>query len=1230
MIVRKIITLLLLLHLFCIGGYAQYTDNKHIKLIYIKSDTIQLDTLSLVPGSVSFSANNGIIPDSSFYKINYAEGVLILNRKKIDASVLHPSNKGLSAGDSIKITYKTFPYLFSSEVKHKDLSRIKPDLFGNANPFNYTVESKNEDIFKMEGLNKSGSISRGISFGNNQDMVVNSNLNLQLSGHLNNNIDILLAATDNNIPIQPEGNTQQLQEFDKVFIQLSNENSKLIAGDFQLTRPTGYFMNFHKKAQGLSFSTIFKTNPPSPPSTGSGQALDKGESKKNKAQGIYKTSISAAVSRGKFARNQVQGIESNQGPYRLHGAENEPFIIILSGTEKVYLDGKLMDRGQENDYVIDYNTSEITFTAKQLITKDKRIVVEFQYSDKNYARSLLHFGNDFEKDKLKLHLNVYSEADSKNQPLQQDLSNDQKKLLSRIGDTLSLAVTPGIDSVAFSNNEVLYKKKDTIVGIQSLTIYIYSTNSDSAHYRIAFSNVGQGRGDYKQIASAANGKVFQWIMPVAGVKQGNYEPVIVLITPKQKQMLNAGIEYAFSENSKLSVEAAMSNNDINTFSSADKNDNIGYGLKMNFDNIKQLGKKQLIESPVTPSPLERGGHPASGGMSQPVLSRGEVDTLPGSLLLLTNLNYEYVQHYFSPIERYRSIEFERDWNRVNTAVTEDQHILGAAIQLEKKGTGNIGYKFNALLEGNNYNANRQAVNLNLKQKGFNISYDGSLLGSASSVNTDFYRHKSGVSQKIKWVTVGLKDEFENNKFSLIKKDSLLSNSYQFWEWQGYIQNSDTTKNRYGINYKHRTDYAVKNLITATSLNKSDYSESYGAFFEVLQNPNSQLKINAAYRRLFIIDSALTIQKPDNSLVSRIEYNFRLWKGLLSSNSFYEIGSGLEVKKQFSYLEVAAGQGVYTWIDYNNNGIKELNEFEVAAFPNTATYIKIFTPTLDYIKVYSNQFSEMIMLKPMALWANKMGVRKFVSRFANQSAYRVDRKSTEYDLIKAYNPFLAETKDPRLITLNSSFRNTLFINQQSAVFALDLSYQDIRNKILLVNGFDTRQNTSKDARLRWNISPQFGWELTYKDGIKISKSEFFGTRDFYILYYEASPQFNFQPNTTFRASLSFKYTDKKNAIEFGAQKANLQDYGIEIKYNVLNKGSLNVKANFIQIKYNGEQNTSLAFEMMDALQNGKNITWGLSYQRNLSNNLQLSLTYDGRKSEGNKTIHTGGAQVRAYF
>jgi len=195
---------------------------------------------------------------------------------------------------------------------------------------------------------------------------INSNLNLELSGDLSPNLKLLAAVSDANLPIQPDGNTNKLQEFDQVFIQVYNDKFKLIAGDFWISKPQGYFLNYKKRGQGLTGDYSWLT----------------------KNQNQWKSQASAALSKGKFNRQIIQGIEANQGPYRLTGSENEPFIVILSGTERVYIDGKLLQRGQELDYTIDYNTSELIFTARNQITKDIRIVVEFQYSDQNYARSL--------------------------------------------------------------------------------------------------------------------------------------------------------------------------------------------------------------------------------------------------------------------------------------------------------------------------------------------------------------------------------------------------------------------------------------------------------------------------------------------------------------------------------------------------------------------------------------------------------------------------------------------------------------------------------------------------------------------------------------------------------------------------------------------------------------------------------------------------------------------------
>jgi hypothetical protein len=59
---------------------------------------------------------------------------------------------------------------------------------------------------------------------------------------------------------------------------------------------------------------------------------------------------------------------------------------------------------------------------------------------------------------------------------------------------------------------------------------------------------------------------------------------------------------------------------------------------------------------------------------------------------------------------------------------------------------------------------------------------------------------------------------------------------------------------------------------------------------------------------------------------------------------------------FTYLEVPTGQGVYTWNDYNTNGVQELQEFEVVPFIDQAKYIRVYLPNRVYIKHTRLNFS----------------------------------------------------------------------------------------------------------------------------------------------------------------------------------------------------------------------------------------------------------------------------------
>jgi hypothetical protein len=150
------------------------------------------------------------------------------------------------------------------------------------------------------------------------------------------------------------------------------------------------------------------------------------------------------------------------------------------------------------------------------------------------------------------------------------------------------------------------------------------------------------------------------------------------------------------------------------------------------------------------------------------------------------------------------------------------------------------------------------------------------------------------------------------------------------------------------------------------------------------------------------------------------------------------------------------------------------------------------------------------------------------------------------------------------------------------------------------------------------------------GNRQSQSDVINGRNYSIDYFSLKQEFSYQPGTAFRLSFSGDYTEKNNSDDLGGETATLVDFGTEARFSKVEAGTIFGKVNFVNIDFSGQGNNSLAYQMLDGLQNGKNYTWGVGVQRSLGKNLQLSLSYNGRKSEEAKSVHTGNMQVRAYF
>ena len=1059
----------------------------------------------------------------------------------------------------------SIPSVLQKRYFHKDARLMLSREQAINNPFSITYDSKNDDGFGLNGLSRSGSIARAITVGNNQDLSLSSSLNLQFSGRLSEDLNVIAAISDDNIPIQPEGNTQQIQDFDKVFIQLIHKNYTLTAGDFEIRKPNSYFLNYFKKAKGGYIQSTVES--------------------RNGYKILNDAAI--AVAKGKYNRQVFIGKEGIQGPYRLQGSANETYIIVLAGTERVFIDGVLLKRGENQDYTIDYNVAEITFMPKRIITAYSRITIEFEYSDKNYARSLSIVNSTFENAKNTFHFNYYNEQDSKNRPLLQSLDDNQKLFLSTIGDATSSAYYPSIDSVGYTSNEVRYKKMDSL----GYSIYKLSTNPEEAIYRLNFTQVGTNNGNYIPENTLANGRVFKWVAPVNGVLQGSYEPVVILVAPKKSSMFTFAAEHRANQKWKMGTEVGISQQDKNLYSTKDDGNNTGLALKSNIEN------KIILKRDST-----------------------------GDVHLITNAQAELVSQSFKAVEFYRPVEFNRTFNNTQTQLSAEQW-YSVQTAIEKNSKSLVYYRFSAFLKDTVYQGIQQSVGTDYQYKSYRLFSKASLLTTSFNNKknaSNFLKHQVDLSKSFKYSIIGIGEETEKNIFTNSSNDTLANTSFSFYDYKVYVKSPETSINKYLLEYNNRLDRSPYQ----NDLRSATRSENIVLNTELNKNQNALVGLSVNYRNLNVINKNSTLKSEEN-IVSRIRFDANALNGFLSSNTFYEIGTGQEPERAFTYLKVPAGQGVYVFRDYNNNGIQELNEFEIAKYTYEADYIRVSTLSTNFVRTKSTSISENINIDPSRRWSNKTNALKYLSVFSNQLNFKIDRKTMRDATNNIFNPFDIAIQDTSLITINTQFRESFYFNRSNPIFGADYTYQGNSNKNLLSIGFDSRKYNEHIIRTRWNIAGQYSILSEFKQGQKIANNEAAADRNYQINYYSLKPEFAYQFSSNYRWAVFYNFQHQENIL-LSAEKSTQHKLSAEMKYNAGGKSSIQTQFNFIYNTFTGKSNSAIAYEMLEALQPGNNLTWSANWQKNVGPNLQISILYDGRSSEGNKVIHAGSMQARAFF
>ncbi|MCH7939211.1 MAG: hypothetical protein IID13_05650 [Candidatus Marinimicrobia bacterium] len=432
-----------------------------------------------------------------------------------------------------------------------------------------------------------GSLFRGLSVASGRGATLTGGLDLKLQGRIAEGIFLSGHLTDQNLPIQPEGNTRTLNELDQVRLALKAPWGSVEAGDFVLHSSGGSLSTFSRKLEGM-------------------QAQLRG--------GSWHGQAALAGTRGRFRHQSLTGQDGRQGPYHLTTGEGSRLLIVLAGTEKVWLNGRRLVRGDSQDYTIDYNTGELTFTPRHTIRSDSRIELDFEYSDLVYNRTTGFVSTGWEGRKSHLTITALRESDRLESNLEFSLSPADRERLRKQGDT------PGGTwvSTALPDSAGNYGLVDG---------HYQWRGVGSGDYRVAFLNVGEA-GEYRRLV-VDNRIIYQWVPPgERSAYQTVYAPQRLLKPPVRHDYLGLDLRYDGSTTGRRAeLEVGLSNTDLNRFSSLDDGDNLDMGYKA------QLGWDT--------TPFSLGRRPLTLGARLNAVGTGRRFRAPG---------------------RFEAVEFQRDWD----------------------------------------------------------------------------------------------------------------------------------------------------------------------------------------------------------------------------------------------------------------------------------------------------------------------------------------------------------------------------------------------------------------------------------------------------------------------------------------------------------------------------------------------------------------------------------------
>jgi hypothetical protein len=1116
------------------------------QFIVIHSERVTIDTLRL--------------RDSIQYILDTRYGILSLHFRNIlhDLSP-HDTTRG------IVIEYRALPFALKNSYQHRvpvimtDSTTKKSVIMGKP-----TAAFSLDDIFGSN-LQKSGSIVRGFTIGSNRDLSLNSGLRMQMSGNLTSDLLLVAALTDENSPLQPEGTTRTLQEVDNVFVEVRGSKLGATLGDFNVDLGGTEFARIQRKLQGARGNISFDA-------------------------GDVTSRITAigAAPRGKFATNQFDGLDGVQGPYQLFGQNNENNIIVIAGTERVYLNGEQMTRGDVNDYVIDYSTAELTFTPHRLISRASRITVDFEYSDRQYDRSFLAVKSEqtLLTDRVSLQTTFIREGDDENSPIDVTLADSDKTLLQQAGNDPLKASRSGVQVVGPGKGQ--YVAVDTLVKTPAGTdtlVTIYSFNPfDSLHaiYSVTFQFVGFGMGDYNKVTSTQ----FRFV----GLRQGGYLPVRFLPLPTSQSLMDIALAGKVSDDFRVDGEYSYSAYNGNLFS-------LGSAAQQNGDALN-LGATYATKHLIL-------GNLSLGGVQFTVHDRRLAST-------------------FRSLDRLNDVEFNRIWNITDSTSADEEDREGTLVLhpvSSIQGTASIGeVKRGDIFSSSKINAALKIVGEAIPSVDYGID-EVRADDEVHAMSSLWLRQHGIISSRFGKFSPGFTYTGEILQAHQSMVDTLLASSYRLNEFQPSVLFDSLGRMRIQLSYGIRLEDSLSDGTLRRAATVHTQHLMWG--LQDWNNLNSNLELTFQQKN-FSLPSHQTDN--DNSIVLRWQGRYSTSRRIVEADGFYEIVTERTAKLERVFQQVPIGTGNYVYAgDLNGNHVVDENDFQPTRFDGN--FISLLVPSDQLVPDVGLKVSSRIRFNGSQLSLAPSWYSRALGAFSSETYIRVEEKSTDPQKSDIYllrfSHFLS---DATTLAGTDIITQDFFLFENDPGLSLRFRFNQASGLTQLDLGGERTYRREQSIRLRWQLIP----EVSNQTDVALQRDNLTAApgnpRLRNVKLVTLSTEWVYRPVQRVELGMIFGTGRGSN---YDSIEATLNNQSIRMVYSFNERGQGKVEFTREEVGLISAF-AALPFEMTGGEVVGLSWLWHLGFDYRITQFLQASLTYDGRSEGKAPPVHTAKAEVRAFF